>query len=190
MQDEQLTRQQRFTRPPPIRASLALPQTMCVAPTTPTVPIRRLTWDKMQRKRAQGLCFNYNDCFTARHRCQKPQFLLLEGHVGTMVCEDIIDQPTLEEDQGGDIGEVQEPELEPEIKLHALTRWTGPRTMCIIARMGPHEVVVLVDSGSTHNFISDRLENMPRLPIIHMEAFSVIVANGEKLRCQGLYDKV
>ena len=110
--------------------------------------------------------------------------------MGTMVCEDIIDQPTLEEDQGGDIGEVQEPELESEIKLHALTRWTGPRTMCIIARMGPHEVVVLVDSGSTHNFISDRLENMPRLPIIHMEAFSVLVANGEKLRCQRLYDKV
>ncbi|KAL6348115.1 hypothetical protein AAG906_039270 [Vitis piasezkii] len=157
----------------------ALPQTMRVAPTTPVVPIRRLTWDKMQRRRDQ-----------ARHRCQKSQFLFLEGHVGIVVCEDIIDQPMLEEDQGGDTGEVHEPELEPKIKLHALTRWMGPRTMCITARMGPHEVVVLVDSGSMHNFISDHLANMPKLPIIPMEAFFVRVANGEKLRCQGLYNKL
>ncbi|KAJ0027601.1 hypothetical protein Pint_36394 [Pistacia integerrima] len=96
----------------------------------------------------------------------------------------------MEEDQGGDIGEVQEPEMEPEITLHALTGWTGPKTICKTARMGPHEVVVLVDSRSMHNFISDHLENLLRLPIIPTEAFSVRVANGEKLKCQGRYDKV
>ena len=64
-------------------------------------------------------------------------------------------------------------------------RWTGPRAMHITTRMGPHEVVVLVDRELTHNFISDRLEKMLRLPIIPAEAFYVRVANGEKLRCQG-----
>ncbi|KAJ0020096.1 hypothetical protein Pint_31746 [Pistacia integerrima] len=62
--------------------------------------------------------------------------------------------------------------------------------MRITARMSPHKVVVLVDKGSTHNFISDRLENLLRLPVIPTEAFSVRVANGEKLKCQGRYDKV
>lgn len=114
----------------------------------------------------------------------------MEGHTGTIDCEDIIDQPTLEEDQGGDTRKVQEPELEPEITLHALTRSMGLKTIHITARMGPHEVVVLVDSRSTHNFISDRLENMLRLPVVPTEAFSVRVANGKKLRCQGRYDKV
>ena len=57
--------------------------------------------------------------------------------------------------------------------------------MHITTRMGPHEVVVLVDSGSTHNFIGDCLEKMLRLPIVPTEAFYVWVANGEKLRCQG-----
>ncbi|KAJ0010367.1 hypothetical protein Pint_33067 [Pistacia integerrima] len=42
MRDEQLTWQQRFMRTP-----LALPQTTCVAPSTPTIPIRRLTWEEM-----------------------------------------------------------------------------------------------------------------------------------------------
>ena len=67
--------------------------------------------------------------------------------------------------------------MEPEITLYALTGWTSPRTMHIIARMGPHEVVVSVDSGSTHNFISDRLANMLKLLIVPTEAFSVRVAN-------------
>ncbi|KAJ0084052.1 hypothetical protein Patl1_30306 [Pistacia atlantica] len=142
MRDEQLTRQQRFTR--------------C------------LTWEEMQKRRAQGLCFNCNERFTTGHRCQRPQLLLLE------------------EDQGGDTGEVQE----PEITLHTLTGWAGPKTMCIIAKMSPHEVVVLVNSGSTNNFISDRLANLLRLPVIPTKAFFVRVANGEKLKCQGRYDKV
>ncbi|KAA8538684.1 hypothetical protein F0562_028292 [Nyssa sinensis] len=43
MRDEQLARQQRFMRPPPTRAPLALPQPTRVAPTTPTAPIRRLS---------------------------------------------------------------------------------------------------------------------------------------------------
>ncbi|KAJ0020279.1 hypothetical protein Pint_30953 [Pistacia integerrima] len=105
MRDDQLTRQREFLQPPPpARAPLALPPEARVAPATPTDPIRRLSWEEMQRKRAQGLCFNCNERFTAGHRCQKPQLLLLEGHVGNVICEEITDQRTLAADQGG--GEV------------------------------------------------------------------------------------
>ena len=40
--------------------------------------IKRLTWDEIQRRRAQGLCFNCNEQFTPGHRCHQPQVLLLE----------------------------------------------------------------------------------------------------------------
>ena len=50
--------------------------------------------------------------------------------------------------------------------------------------MGP------VGYGSTHNFISNRLANMLRLPVIPTETFPVQVANEERLTCQGCYDKV
>ncbi|KAA8519438.1 hypothetical protein F0562_013687 [Nyssa sinensis] len=190
MRDDQLARQRRFMRLPPARAPLALPQATRVAPATPAGPIKRLSWEEMQRKRAQGLCFNCNKRFTAGHRCQKPQLLLLEGHTGNLKCEEITDQHMLEDDHGGDAAEAQEPEFEPEITLHALTGWTAPRTMRMTATMGSLEVVVLIDSGSTHNFISDCLASMLRLPVVPTEIFNVRVANGERLKCQGRFDKV
>jgi hypothetical protein len=74
--------------------------------------------------------------------------------------------------------------------LHALIRWTGLKTIRITARMGLHEMVVLVNSGSTHNFISNSFANLLKFLVIPTEAFSVRVANGEKLKCHGHYDKV
>ena len=101
----------------------SLPQATRVAPATSTGPIKHLFWEEIQKRRVQGLCFNCNEHFTVGHKCQKPQLLLLEGNAGasTMVCEEITSQQTLEADQDGDVGEVQEPELELEITLHALT---------------------------------------------------------------------
>ncbi|KAJ0095181.1 hypothetical protein Patl1_15035 [Pistacia atlantica] len=62
--------------------------------------------------------------------------------------------------------------------------------MRVTEKIGPHEVMVLIDSGSTHNFISNCLASMLRLPVVPMETFPVQVANGERLTCQGRYDKV
>lgn len=107
-----------------------------------------------------------------------------------MVCEDVTHQQTGEIDQGDVTGEVQEPKLEPEITLHALTGWTGLRTMHMTATMGSHDVMVLIDSGSTHNFISARLANTLHLPVVPMKLFIVRVANDGRLKCQGRFDKV
>lgn len=59
-----------------------------------------------------------------------------------------------------------------------------------MARIGSYEIVVLIDSGSTHNFISTRLANLLQLPIEPTTTFSVRVANEEKLMCQGKFEKV
>ncbi|XP_035546606.1 uncharacterized protein LOC118348648 [Juglans regia] len=96
----------------------------------------------------------------------------------------------------GDDGNVEQPTEEtheeppePEITLHALAGWTAPKTMRVAAKIGSHNIVVLIDSGSTHNFISERLANGLRLPVAPTETFNVRIANGDKLKCQGRFDQ-
>ncbi|KAE8676551.1 hypothetical protein F3Y22_tig00111584pilonHSYRG00153 [Hibiscus syriacus] len=79
---------------------------------------------------------------------------------------------------------------EPEITLHALTGWTVPRTMRVKAIIGVHEVVTLIDSGSTHNFFCDRVAKTLHFPVKPTTPFTVRVANEEILSCKGKYDKL
>lgn len=62
--------------------------------------------------------------------------------------------------------------------------------MRIAARVGAHNVIVLINSESTHNFISERMANLLRLPVVPTETFTVRVANGENLICQGRFEEV
>ena len=109
---------------------------------------------------------------------------MLEGHEddNNVICDDVTKEQHVEENQK---------ELhEPEITLHALTGWSAPKTMWVAARIGAHNVIILIDSGLTHNFISERLANLLRLPVVPTKTFTIQVANGEHLRCQKWFEEV
>ncbi|XP_024043371.1 uncharacterized protein LOC112100028 [Citrus clementina] len=182
MKDDQLTRQRKLLRPQYLNSTPPAPTNNTHA--QPTRPIKRPTWDEMQRRRAMGLCLNCNDRFTTGHKCTQPRLLLLESDTTN-------DETTYE-----GIPEVlcTEPDTreptDPKIIFYALTGWAAPRIMRVTAKVGPYEIMVLIDSGSTPNFISSRMANMSRLPIIPTAGFSVRVANGETLSCKGKFEQV
>lgn len=62
--------------------------------------------------------------------------------------------------------------------------------MRLTVNVSSHTVMMLIDSGSTHNFISDRLASMLHLPVKPTKPFIVRVANGQRLHCQGKFYKV
>ncbi|KAB1213850.1 hypothetical protein CJ030_MR5G017113 [Morella rubra] len=57
-------------------------------------------------------------------------------------------------------------------------------TMTFMASMGEHNITVLVDSGSTHNFINTHLVTKAGLHEEEIEAFEVKLANGGRMRCE------
>ena len=134
--------------------------------------MKRLSWDEMQKKRAQGLCFNCEQKFTPGHRCKGPQLLLLEA------CCESSEEADCSED------------FHPEISLHALSGLSAYKTMRVLAKIGPYEIVVLIDSGSTHNFISEKVASLLQLPVIPTDSFNVRMANGRPLQCQGRFENV
>ena len=78
MKDEQLCRQQKLFRSP---ISNRVQPTITRTP--PATPIKRLSWEEMQRRRAQGLCFNCNERFTAGRKCNKAQLLIFDSESNT-----------------------------------------------------------------------------------------------------------
>lgn len=160
MKDEQLLRQKKAIRP-----SF---QTSYSSPTKnkSSTPVKRLSWDEMQTQRAKGLCFNCDEKFVPGHRCAKPQLLLLDG--------------------GFDIDE-DDDEGEPEISLHALTGWSSSGTMRVVIQIRSFELICLIDSGSTHNFINEKVAESLKLLAEPTRPFNVKVANGDPLQCSGKF---
>ena len=49
---------------------------------------------------------------------------------------------------------------------------------------------MLIDSGSTHNFVSEKVAQMLHLLVIPTGPFIVKVADGNRLQCQGRFERV
>ena len=78
----------------------------------------------------------------------------------------------------------------PAISLHALTEVQSPQTMQIHSRIGKTPLTILIDSGSTHNFLHHKFAKIIGLKSKMSCLFSVVVSNGERLlspgRCNGV----
>ncbi|KAA8546866.1 hypothetical protein F0562_003295 [Nyssa sinensis] len=139
--------------------------------------MKRLTWDEMQKRRVKGLCFNCDEKFVPRHKCKRSQLLLLEGNY---------EESETDDEEGAHANF----RGEPKISLHAFTRWSIARTMRVSTKVRPHELIVLIDSGSTHNFINVKIAELLQLSVVPTEPFNVKVANGDPLKCQRRFESV
>lgn len=100
----------------------------------------------MQAKKDKGLWFRCDDKYTIGHRCRNKELHVL------LVADDI---------EGGDGEEemkeekVRRTEFEGvELSMNSVVGLTSPKTMKMKDTINGQEVVVLIDFGATHNFIS------------------------------------
>ncbi|XP_059441736.1 uncharacterized protein LOC132174039 [Corylus avellana] len=134
-------------------------------------PTQRLSPAEMQDRRAQGLCFNCDEKFVPGHRCKK--LFLIEGVYA--------DEENWEE---VDVFEERRAE-EPIISLHANTGTPTSQTMRVKGALESHGLTVLMDTGSTHNFLNARVAAQLGLSPTHTGMLRVTVANGERMSCSG-----
>jgi len=72
-------------------------------------------------------------------------------------------------------------EQEPHISLHALTGIPSYSTMRIQGSIGNRQLHILIDGGSTHNFLKDRLARRLQCDVREVGPLSVGVADGKRL---------
>ncbi|KAJ7957493.1 Ty3/gypsy retrotransposon protein [Quillaja saponaria] len=116
--------------------------------TSPTVQPRQ--WDAdCQARFAKGLCFCCNEKFGPGHRCKTGTFTLLEANPDDNEATLVEEEP--EEDVDPNLSEFAA------ISLHAILGKQTASTMKLQGKVGKRDVLILVDSGSTHNFVSESI---------------------------------
>lgn len=60
--------------------------------------------------------------------------------------------------------------------------------MRVIGILEKQPILILIDNGSTHNFVSDKLAQQLKLPITSTTNFPVMVADGSQVVCKEQFD--
>lgn len=130
-------------------------------PTPPKTTYKRLTQAEMASRRERGLCYNCDERYGPNHRCRGKFFLL--------IASDDDDQPPDPPDPPTPTSPLPSPTDQPltplsaQLNLHALSGQPASVTLRVLGSIAGHDAVVLVDGGSTHNFIHDRLAHFLHL---------------------------
>jgi hypothetical protein len=93
-----------------------------------------------------------------------------------------------EEDDGVATETVEDVRTEdtPVFSLQALAGVAFTDTMKLEVGLGSASLVALLDSGSTHNFISEAAARRTGLPLQHRPRLMAMVANSESVACVGV----
>jgi hypothetical protein len=162
-----------------------------INPTTPSAPlkIQKLTQAEMAECQLKGLCYNYDEKYFPGHKCKEQNLFMA-------ISEDILEEdeeiPSMyESPESTDITPPSDPpKVELVISLNALTGFSAPQTFKLIGCIKHRKVIILVDSGNTHNFIHHRIAQETHCYIHAVNNFQIMIAIGGSMkyggRCENL----
>ncbi|XP_039056463.1 uncharacterized protein LOC120199464 [Hibiscus syriacus] len=119
----------------------------------------------LEYRRANNLCYKCGDKFIPGHHCKLKQLNSMEE---------------IEDQEETEVLQVVFEEKDPEISMNAITSNSGSSTLRIQGFIKKIPLSILIDSGSTHSFVTNRwtkegLEFEETNPLV------ITVANGDKL---------
>ncbi|KAL4346612.1 hypothetical protein GQ457_17G009440 [Hibiscus cannabinus] len=137
----------------------------------------------IEDRKKKGLCFWCAAKYTPGHKCAKSQVF----HIAV---DGLEDEGELEEFQ--DCEEVPEAPKQdgPILSLQAMWGVASWETMRVKVAIDGHELIALLDSGSTHNFLSLAAAKRLNLRVERKISLKVIVADGGRLSTLGLCSNV
>ena len=130
----------------------------------------------MSEKRKKGLCYNCDEKWSTNHKCKTMKLYIMEE----VDLDEELEYAMEEESKL-----IEGNEESAEITLCALLGSISPSTMRVVACINGNKVVVLIDTGSTHNFLDCNLAKSLKFIIDNTSCFGVKVDNGEVIRTKG-----
>lgn len=161
-------------------SQLALPATPHSA-----LPVQRISFTQMKERRDRGLCYYYDDRWQPGHKCKSPRLYLLSGlELPYEVPSDDVYYDSTEAVEPVPEFEVAECK-DPKISLNAISGSLGVKCMRLLGSILQHHVSILVDSGSTHNFLDPSLLSKICLTVQPTPQLQVKIADGSFIQSCG-----
>ena len=137
--------------------------------------------DKLQLK---GLCYNFDDKYFPENKCKEDNIFMA---ISKDVFEEEVDSSSVPE-----LPPLEDlppsfvlPIVEPLISLNALTSFSTPQTLKLIGYIKNHKIIILVDNGSTNNFIHHRISQEFDCYIHPINNFQIMISNGGSMKFGG-----
>nr|GEV55336.1 retrotransposable element Tf2 [Tanacetum cinerariifolium] len=112
---------------------------------TPNRPFKKLTQQELEEKRAKNLCFYCDQKYSPGHKCNGQMYFLeivaYEEEGNNVDCQ-IFEQENMCEE-----------EIMPQVSFNAMTGVPSYQTMRVKGHVKKQVLHILVDCGSTHNFL-------------------------------------
>ena len=134
----------------------------------------------MASRRDRGLCFNCDENFHCGHICSSRVFLLISDDYEAPF------EANVTQEQPPDPPDDPNPTV-AQISFHSLLGHIAPETLRLLGYIDAHPMVILVDGGSTHNFIQAPLAKLLGLSSQATPLLSVMVGNDQHLNCDQLF---
>jgi hypothetical protein len=147
------------------------------------VPFRRqLSQKELEEKRAKNQCFYCDQRYTPGHKCSGQMYSLeVLGESENEVLEEE-ENVQLYEVETEETGEVIE--YAPQILLNAINGTNSYQTMRICGHVGKHKLHILIDCGSTHNFLDINTAKKLGCNLIRTCPLQIDVPGGNQLISQ------
>ncbi|XP_033137014.1 uncharacterized protein LOC117128518 [Brassica rapa] len=134
----------------------------------------KLSDAEFEHKKKNGICFSCDEKWSRAHSntCKNKNLqvmVVVQGSEVELVDEEFHDSC---EELFGTTTEICE------LTLYSYMGWSSPTTTKIEGKIGKTRVVVLIDSGATHNFLSPDIVKKAQLTEIQSSSFKVLVGTG------------
>jgi hypothetical protein len=151
-------------------------------PSSKTPQPTRLTPQQLEERKEKGLCFNCDNKYSKGHKCGEKKLFYI-------YCEEKEEQEQ-EPSQDENIEAISSEELTPTILCNALAGINTPQTLKIEGYIKNKKVIVLIDYGSTHNFIHYKLAKGLNCFVYPAPEFQVMIADGGTINFSGKCNKI
>ncbi|XP_070681796.1 uncharacterized protein [Malus domestica] len=138
---------------------------------------RKMSFEELQDSRKKGLCYSCPEKWVRRHVCATQQLLLLD----------------VSADRFEDFDGEEHDDQQVEIMACAIFGSSAPQhiqTMNVSGLIKNCPVIVLLDSGSSHNFIRLSIAKQLGWKVDSKNSFEVMIANGGTIFSKGCYSQI